>query len=282
MIQKTLYVSDMDGTLLNDQSVLSPQTISLLNEAIDKHQALFTIATARTPATIVDMMRPIHTSLPLIVMAGAAFWDNHLLQYKDVQAIPTKVIEQLLLLFAQNDIHPFVYRRNGNQIQAYHINHFTPAEEQFIGQRISTPFKRLITTDMLLAENPDECMLIFCMGEFTKLRAVTDQLEAMQIDCSPVCYHDIFNESQGILEIYASGTTKASAIHRLAKQVQAERIVVFGDNLNDLPMMRNATHSLAVSNAFDEVKQAADEIIGSNNEDAVAQWIMTDILQSQQ
>ena len=95
MIQKTLYVSDMDGTLLNDQSVLSPQTISLLNEAIDKHQALFTIATARTPATIVDMMRPIHTSLPLIVMAGAAFWDNHLFQYKDEQGIPTKVIEQL-------------------------------------------------------------------------------------------------------------------------------------------------------------------------------------------
>ena len=38
-----------------------------------------------------------------------------------------------------------------------------------------------------------------------------------------------------------------------------------------------ADYSVAVANAFDEVKAAFDEVIGSNDEDAVAQWIMNDV-----
>lgn len=51
---------------------------------------------------------------------------------------------------------------------------------------------------------------------------------------------------------------------------------MFGDNLNDLPMMEIADHSVAVGNAFKEVKEQANEIIGCNDEDAVAKWIEQD------
>lgn len=71
-------------------------------------------------------------------------------------------------------------------------------------------------------------------------------------------------------------TTKAEAIDYLAKQCHAERVVVFGDNLNDLLMMEIADHSVAVGNAFKEVKEQANEIIGCNDEDAVAKWIEQD------
>jgi len=48
---------------------------------------------------------------------------------------------------------------------------------------------------------------------------------------------------------------------------------VFGDNRNDLSMMRIADHSVAVANAYDEVKAQADEVIGCNDDDAVVKWI---------
>ena len=53
--------------------------------------------------------------------------------------------------------------------------------------------------------------------------------------------------------------------------------MAFGDNLNDLPMMREADLSVAVSNAFEEVKQQADLVIGCNDTDAVPRWIAQDM-----
>ncbi|MDD6621873.1 MAG: HAD hydrolase family protein, partial [Bacteroidales bacterium] len=55
---KVLYVSDLDGTLLNDRSVVSERSAQLLQAAIDRG-ALFTIATARTPATVDGLMSQI-------------------------------------------------------------------------------------------------------------------------------------------------------------------------------------------------------------------------------
>ena len=62
-------------------------------------------------------------------------------------------------------------------------------------------------------------------------------------------------------------------IKRLANELGATRIIVFGDNRNDLSMMRIADHSVAVANAYDEVKAQADEVIGCNDDDAVVKWI---------
>jgi hydroxymethylpyrimidine pyrophosphatase-like HAD family hydrolase len=49
-----------------------------------------------------------------------------------------------------------------------------------------------------------------------------------------------------------------------------EKLVVFGDSVNDLSMFRIADEAYAVANAIAELKQAATAVIGSNEEDAVA------------
>ena len=121
-------------------------------------------------------------------------------------------------------------------------------------------------------------MLIFSMGKFRDLRNIADEIDRAGIECTYNCYHDIFNENNGFIDIYAKGTTKAAAIKNLANEIGATRIVAFGDNLNDIPMMDEADWSIAVGNAFDEVKKHADEIIGNNDDDAVAKWIEADYM----
>jgi hydroxymethylpyrimidine pyrophosphatase-like HAD family hydrolase len=64
------------------------------------------------------------------------------------------------------------------------------------------------------------------------------------------------------------------------KQFGADRLVVFGDNNNDLPMFRIADESYAVSNAIPAVLAAATGVIGSHDNDVVARWITDDFRRS--
>ena len=82
------------------------------------------------------------------------------------------------------------------------------------------------------------------------------------------------------LEFHHEEGTKAKAIERVMKQLGANRLVVFGDNNNDLPMFRIADESYAVSNAIPAVLAAATGVIGSNDSDAVARWVTDDLSRS--
>ncbi len=272
-MKRTLYVSDMDGTLLNSASQVSARTETILNNVISEG-GLFTVATARTPATVVRLMQGLETTLPYIVLAGAAMWDNSRRQYTNVRPLLPATVRCLLEIYHHHAVHPFVYRRHGNVIEVFHRPSLSEDEQAFIAPRVHTPFKRLVTTDEL-PESTDETMLVYSMGSYAALQCIADEIRQYAPPCTVAFYHDIFDHSQGILEIYAPQTSKAEAIRQLAMQCRAERVVVFGDNLNDIPMMKVADYSLAVSNAFDEVKAVADEVLPNNNdEDAVAEWIL--------
>ena len=91
--------------------------------------------------------------------------------------------------------------------------------------------------------------------------------------CAAAWYPDVFLRDTGLIDIYAPGVSKASAVKALAAETGADEIVVFGDNLNDLPMMAVADVAVATENALPEVKDRADVVIGRNTDDAVARWI---------
>ena len=270
----TLYVSDLDGTLLNEHSQVSAESAAILNEAIGRFGAQFTCATARTPATIVPLMRHIGMKLPMIAMAGAAMWNPITSTYENVRTIGEQQIRDIVSIYERHGARPFVYRHRGGIIEAYHSAHLSDAEREFVDPRSHTPLKRFVLGEGYGAAD-DEAMIIFSIDRYHLLKQVYTDIVA-EVCCSPVCYHDIFDPEMGILEVYSHGTTKASAIRTLASQIGANRIVVFGDNRNDLPMMQIADCSVAVENAFPEVKQAADVVIGPNTANSVAQWVLND------
>jgi hypothetical protein len=78
------------------------------------------------------------------------------------------------------------------------------------------------------------------------------------------------------MDVYCAGCSKAVAIKDVAEELGADRIVVFGDNLNDLPMMRVADLSVAVENALPQVKAEADIVIGPNTLPSVANFVRED------
>jgi Cof subfamily protein (haloacid dehalogenase superfamily) len=79
----------------------------------------------------------------------------------------------------------------------------------------------------------------------------------------------------GLVEISAAGVTKASGLAWVAARlgVEAEDTVAFGDMPNDIPMLAWAGRAVAMANAHPAVKEIADEVTGSNDEDGVAAWL---------
>ena len=280
-LARTLYVSDLDGTLLGDDSLLSAGTVATLNRIIGELGGLFTIATARTPATVVPLMQQVNARLPFIVIGGSAMWNPLTMSYEHTRGIDDMTINAVADVFDRHHGHPFIYRRHGHGLlHTHHYGPLSPQEDRFVAQRQHLPLKRFFLDDKGYRHNDDEALLIFSMNKYAVLKAIAADLRASVPTCTVMVYHDIFDESEGYLEIFTAGTSKAAAISELAREVGATRVVVFGDNRNDIAMMQAADYSVAVGNAFPEVKAAASEVIGPNTADSVARWIEADLIQS--
>ena len=275
----TLYVSDLDGTLLGEDSQLSAVTVATLNRIIGELGGLFTVATARTPATVVPLMQQVHARLPFIVIGGSAMWNPVTMSYEHTRGIDDMTVNAVADVFDRRGAHPFIYRRHGkNLLHTHHYRPLSPQEERFIAERQHLPLKQFFLDDRDFRHSDDEALLIFSMNKYAVLKSIADDLRTSVPTCSVMVYHDIFDESEGYLEIFSAGTSKAAAIGDLARQLGAGRVVVFGDNRNDIAMMQAADFSVAVDNAFTEVKSVASEVIGPNTVDSVARWIETELL----
>lgn len=76
------------------------------------------------------------------------------------------------------------------------------------------------------------------------------------------------------LEILSSKVNKGISAEFVKNYIKADRMVAFGDNLNDIPLFRHADECYAVENANEKLKEIATGVIGRNDDDAVAEYIL--------
>jgi HAD superfamily hydrolase (TIGR01484 family) len=94
-MMKTLYISDLDGTLLNSRAELSERTTNTLGRVYDSG-VHFTIATARTAATSVQMLRRVKISTPAILMNGVLIYDFEKKHYIKKELLDKETIAKIL------------------------------------------------------------------------------------------------------------------------------------------------------------------------------------------
>lgn len=282
MEHKTLYVTDLDGTLLNGDSRISPASADMLTRLAEAG-VMVTPATARTPATVQPLMRNVgqpfylgpdgeQHPVPAIVMTGAGMWNRAAMRFDSCELIPEEDARRIRDTFAKAELRPFVYCLSGDSfLNVYHPAAMTRRENSFYQERRHLELKRFH-----LDQQParwDRVALFFAIGPVKAVEKVTEELSGVTA-CAAAWYPDIIMPDTGLVDLYAPGVSKAKAVKNLAEQVGADEIVVFGDNLNDLPMMRVADMAVAMENALPEVKAEADVVIGRNTEDAVPEFIM--------
>ena len=274
---KTLYVTDMDGTLLGADSRVSAYSAKLISR-LSTEGALITVATARTPATVQILLADTYMRLPAIVITGAALWDRERLKYINPILTLPETSAKIFNLCHKYGINPFRYTLNDSgEMLVYHNGTMSRQDKGFIDDRLNLGLKNFVLDNETgLEAELQRTILHFAMGERERVFALANELRTTA-NCSVSCYTDNFEGVEtALIEVFAPNVSKAAAVKRLATEVGAERIVVFGDNLNDTPMMRIADVAVAVGNAHPEVKAIAHHIIGANTTDAVAHFIEQD------
>lgn len=274
-----LFVTDLDGTLLDDTARVSPATAEILTWLVQRG-VMFTVATARTPATVERLLRniPPSSGLPSIVMTGAAMWNRLEGRYDSCHFIDTAMAESIMNICLSHGIHPFVYKfatGDDRLLHVYHSPRLQRKEMEFIDERRHLPLKRFhLVDDASVVETPlDRTLLFFTTGERRAIYHAADTLRNT-LGCAVSAYPDIYHRHIGIMEVFAPEVSKGAAVQELARRVGADHITVFGDNLNDLAMMACAHTAVAVGNAQPRVKEFAHTVIEPNTADAVARYIL--------
>lgn len=263
-----LYVSDLDGTLLNSSAQISNKSSELLNEAI-KNNTNFTIATARTPATIVPILENINIKMPVIAMNGCSIYDLKSNKYLHTISIDSNIVPKLQQIISEEDLNPFIYTLKDNHLTVYHNELTLPHQIKFYNERKGSSLKTFIKEP--LPKN-SEVLYFTMMDSKEKVSKLYSRL--IDIDgISMVMYSDTYTKGIYNLEIYNHNASKSNAINYLKNHFHFDELITFGDNLNDIPMFKISNECYAVENAANELKELATDIIGPNTSDSVAKFI---------
>lgn len=274
---KSLYATDLDGTLLSSSATLSDYTVEALRR-LTRDGVDVTYITARTPATVQPIMSPAPIRIPGVVMTGAALWRNDEDRYARVTYHTADDVDIIAGICRRHGVTPFVYtlEPGSNSLVVYHeASVLSPIEHEFVVSRTLNALKRFELHTPAPESSRSCTVLFFAMGDPQRLRAAAEEISA-ETGCSASCYPDTYHPGLGLLEIFTRGVSKAAGLAELRRVSGADRVVAFGDNLNDIPMLREADVAVAVANAHPDVKAVADIVIGSCDNDAVVRFIEED------
>lgn len=276
MSERILFLSDLDGTLLRPDATLAPEDARRIN-ALTEAGFLISYATARTVQSVRHILSDIHftaSSPPISLMNGVFIRDMARGAYLDCASFSHETAQQLFSLFADRSLHPFVYAVNAaGELMTYYREIPNPAMKAFMDERVTRyqkPFRRISDLDEI-----DGTIVYFCliapMSEVSAaVRLLEDRLRHMDVpDLRFTHYRDHYDDTVWYLEIFDRRASKRHAVDFLRRYTNADRVICFGDNLNDLPMFEAADLRIAAKNANPDLMKQADEIA----HDGVVSWI---------
>ena len=271
--KKLLYISDLDGTLLDEEGRLPADSIKRLNKLIDKGLN-FTIATARNYDSAYPLLKGLNLKHPVILFNGVYLTEFHTgtnLLFSDF--ISVDIINKMISIADGHNIEPFIYtygdkhlvyfrRINNLGAQAY-LDIISSEQRAHKVDSFSFPISEHIS-GFLLIDTQEALEPVNA-----KLRSLYEN--ELNIYFAP----DVSNPEFCWLQSFHQEANKGKMLTHMVEHlsIPISNTVVFGDYLNDLDMFRVAGYSIAMQNALPEVKSLADRVISSNIDQGVILYL---------
>ncbi|MDR2933109.1 MAG: HAD family hydrolase [Oscillospiraceae bacterium] len=270
-MEKTLYISDLDGTLLRNNAALSPYTVDVLRRKI-AGGLRFSYATARSRASVVNVTGGFMPDLPIITNNGVFICDLKTDKRLHGCYMDKEKVLPLHRAIRENNIPVFVYAFIDGRERVSWIRGTENA-----GMRA---YLRDRHGDQRLRPVDDWGPLFDGDIFYHTIIEERDKASHLLNLCNQTAYcrysliQDTYNTDEWWLEIFRHDASKAAALLKLKSMLGFDRVVAFGDNLNDISMFECSDACYAVANAHPALRKIATGVIGSNEEDGVANWLL--------
>ncbi|MEA4832886.1 MAG: HAD-IIB family hydrolase [Oscillospiraceae bacterium] len=271
---KTLFISDLDGTLLNNNAELSEYTKSVINNLMDSG-GYFSIATARTRETVKIIFAGAEVNVPAVLMNGACLYDMRSNKYVYSHSIIGDSLEKLINAAVKYDLSGFIYSLKNEMLSACYTKLSTPQSRTFYDERVrkyAKPFEKL--GSFAEAQDSNRNIIYFSVcDKREKLDPVVNELRAAG-NMNIIYYKDIYDLGLWYMEVCSAKASKYSAVEYLRHEYKFDKVVTFGDNHNDISLFKAGDECYAVANAVTELKAHSTDVISGNTDDGVAKWLV--------
>lgn len=242
-----MIAMDLDGTLLTKDKIISDFTLNVLR-VCRSSGVIFIVVTARSEAAAAKLIEILKPDIA-IYNNGAVAKKNKDIIFEELVPINTcqEFLDTCFNRYNLKNTKVVTYKgdfSNAENITSNGVNYVYNDYKKIE----DGAYKITIKADPIVAKQLAECF----------------------IDC-----HMIKFEGRNSYMFTSLKATKEIAVKRIADyfKVQMNEIIAFGDDLTDMNLLRKCGMGIAVANAIPEVKNCADFICESNDNDGVAKWI---------
>lgn len=260
-----LVVSDLDGTLLKDDETLSEYTKEVIQN-ISRKGVEFMIATGRIFGGAKRYAKELNLKTPILACNGALI--------KDVMGkliygnpIPPTALTEIFEVLTERELYFHSY-----------------GEDSFFTEKISGQMSRLVSVNRTLQVEDRIPLVEIDPMDLAKKETVYKVFARCSGEKSKEELYNRLTEIPGVavtsswqdsFDINAQQVSKGMAVEKYAAErgIDPSEIICFGDNFNDMEMIRFAGLGIATGNCVEPLKDVADYVTAGNNEDGVAKAI---------
>lgn len=265
---RTLYVTDLDGTLLGRDGRVSERTLWAL-DALWAHGVCISPVTSRSYSAI-EVLRGARFCAPWCLLGGARLYDAQARRVLSEQTYDVRDAVFILDAMKARGLTPFLYAQDENDEQrVYYERGSDAAALEFIARQRAKGDGRFRQVDNFSEKIGEKLFIVTVRGEESVLRELRDGF--LRRGLHAYLYHAV--RLSGACSLETAAVSKRAGVQKLRALTGAERVVAFGDNGNDVGMFEAADERVAVDNATQELRALADRVIGPHDQDSVAREI---------
>lgn len=262
-----LVVTDLDGTLLNDNKEVSEATKSAIAACRDKG-IRFAIASGRPLEPVLELIKEwgIEEHCDYVVaMNGAEIYDCHTLEKESFYQLPANVIKNIMKHYEDMNVRFYLFDKKIRYVN--YSDSITKKQAEVFGEiEVQTDMFALCTrpfTKLIVECNPADMEIVEKRGK-----------EYQSDNCT------CFKSAPNLFEFVDPRVNKSYGLKQLCvkKGLSMKEVLAFGDTSNDIEMLKDAGIGVWMRNGTEDAKEVSDTSTLTNEEDGVAYYLNTYIL----
>jgi Cof subfamily protein (haloacid dehalogenase superfamily) len=259
----TLIATDVDGTLLDEDELVTPRTRAAVLAAVDAGTQ-FVLATGRPPRWISPVVDALGFAPMAVCANGAVLYDSASDRILSARTLSAEVLAQLA------EVATRVIPGAGLAVERVGRSAHDAATPQFLSSpgyehAWLNPDNTEVSIEDVLSAPAVKLLIRKAGARSADMAAALAPHVGIEGDLT-------YSTNNGLIEVVPIGVSKATGVDQVARPlgITAEDVIAFGDMPNDIPMLLWAGLGVAMGNAHAEAKAAADEVTTPNSDDGLA------------